>query len=493
MSMNPAQNSAHQAATDSETNLLESELREQHRQLCEGFPFVKIVRNCALGKEIVKLSPAVQAHYRSAFEHGDRRGLVHFVPASGAASRMFKDLVSALDSGDYRAVETLFDELDDFAFAPLVQAKLGLASGEQIPVNRYADVLRFVLYEEGLGYALIPKGSIHFHRYTDGSMRTAFEEHFHESVRYSHKGEEIRLHFTVPAEQEESLRTFLAGKADELGSRYGVTFRVEQSIQNPETDTPACYDDSLEWVYLSSNDRLRRPAGHGALIDNLNKLDADLVFVKNIDNVVPDSRKDIIVDWRKVLGGVLIEVRAGAFSILREADTKGLDRAKATEFSRKWLHIDVDTWTDRAIIDHINRPWRVCGMVKNEGEPGGGPFAVFEKDGSWSLQIVEKAQVDLDDPNQKALLEAATHFNPVDLVLGIRDYIGKAFDLRKYRNPDTGMRVFKTHEGRPIRALELPGLWNGSMHYWNTIFVEVPIETFNPVKTVFDLLREAHQ
>lgn len=406
---------------------------------------------------------------------------------------MFKDLVTAVDSGNLQDIRQFFERFNQFAFAPMVRVHFNLAWDTPIPVTLQKAVLEFILYTPGLGYASIPKGAIHFHRYSDGQLRTAFEEHFHEAARYAGTNEKVHLHFTIPNELRLELDVELQKLSASLSSLLKRNFIVNTSVQNPESDTPACYDDTLEWVQQPDQTLLRRPAGHGALLENLNQLDADLIFVKNIDNIVPDNRKEQVVIWRKALAGLLFDVQKLSFEILRTAESGKFDKDKAVKFIANWLHRDVLAWTDEAICDLLNRPWRICGMVPNEGEPGGGPFVVEDTDGTLSLQIVEKAQIDLADAEQKSILENATHFNPVDLVLGTKNYQGQSFDLMKYSNTNTGMRVFKTHEGKPIRALELPGLWNGSMHYWNTIFVEVPIATFNPVKTVFDLLRPAHQ
>jgi len=264
-------------------------------------------------------------------------------------------------------------------------------------------------------------------------------------------------------------------------------------LQKPSTDTPALYADDREWVRHENGEMLFRPAGHGALLENLNDLSGDLVFIKNIDNVVPDRLKAATVEYKELLAGILLDVQEGLFSHCRDFDEGDFDRESALGLLSEWFVGDFDTYSDEELYQLMNRPLRICGMVQNEGEPGGGPFFVDESGGVPSLQIVEGAQIDPDDSDQQALLKSATHFNPVDLVVSLKDHNGKSFDLMKYRNDNSGMVVDKTFEGRAIKALELPGLWNGAMHNWNTIFVEVPIVTFNPVKTVFDLRRPNHR
>lgn len=471
-----------------------SEKLEAYREaLLKGYPFIKLAENCKLGSEIHAVSDADKREFIAKYRNRQNCKVVKFVPASGAASRMFKDLFAALEGNDQsEASDEFFRSLEDFPFGESLLSIVGLP--KDFPLSDKStriDLLKALLLEEGLNYGRLPKGMIKFHKYHHSESRTAFEEHFHEAKMYAVTGNEAHLHFTIPENTQSEAKVHL----DELRTALktlGINFRVETSLQKPSTDTPAIYEDSKEWVTDENGELLLRPAGHGALLENLNELDADLVFIKNIDNVVPDHLKGITVEYKELLAGILLNVQEAVFGFSEDIDKGVLNRSACERFFQKWFAADVKNLDSNSLKAMLNRPLRVCGMVKNQGEPGGGPFLVREQDGSTSLQIVEKAQVDTNDPEQKAILESAGHFNPVDLVVSLKDYKGEPFDLMKYRNPDTGMVVSKNYHGRDIRALELPGLWNGSMHRWNTVFVEVPIETFNPVKTVFDLLRPEH-
>lgn len=479
----------------SKKGLSSDKLDAYHDILSKGYPYIKLAQNCRLGAEIQDLNPEEKTHYRKIY--AERKGIkvLKFVPASGAASRMFKDLFTFLDTGkESEAVKSFFDKLEVFPFSKPLQEILSMP--KDMPLNDSVtrlDIVKALLLEEGMNYVNLPKGLIKFHRYGDGHARTAFEEHYHEAALYAMSGNEAHLHFTIPDQTQVEVQQHLKGLTEWLSKELNVDFRIATSLQKPSTDTPAIYADDHSWALQENGDLLLRPAGHGALLENLNDLDADLVFIKNIDNVVPDHLKTPTVEYKEVIAGMLLEVQKQIFGFLRSLDEGKPDREQCSAFFKKWFHKDIQTLSDEEIRALLDRPLRICGMVKNEGEPGGGPFVVDDGDGKHSLQIVEKAQVNTEDPEQLKLLNGASHFNPVDLVVSLKNHNGEKYDLLKYRNPDTGMVVSKTHMGRDIYALELPGLWNGSMHHWNTIFVEVPIETFNPVKTVFDLLRPAHQ
>ncbi len=463
--------------------------------LLEGYPYIHLEANCKLGNEIHRFEHKEAEALRAAYREREGIKVLKFVPASGAASRMFKDLFQHLESGNENEKSALFfKELNRFAFAPLLYDVAGLSSKKAL-LNEAAkkDILKALLHRNGLNYGSLPKGLIGFHRYPDGSIRTAFEEHYHEALQYACKNGTARIHFTIPEQSREEVEVHLMELKQKMGERHEVDFEIEWSVQKPHTDTPAIYADSGDWVLEADDTILRRPAGHGALLANLDDIDADIIYVKNIDNVVPDHLKGPGKAYKELLGGVLLHVQSRLFSFLEDLEQGQLDVEGCVDFCRKWFCVDWTGMDTAALKAQLNRPLRVCGMVKNEGEPGGGPFVVRDPDGRLSLQIVEKAQVNIEDPQQRKILEGASHFNPVDLVLATKDYRGKAFSLEDFRREDTGMLVHKTHKGKDITGLELPGLWNGSMHYWNTIFVEVPIETFNPVKTVFDLLRPAHQ
>jgi hypothetical protein len=472
--------------------ITKKQMEAYKRDLEQGFPFVNLYANAEKGRDIRSYGQGETDDKRAGYtEKGDLE-IVKFVPASGAASRMFKDLFAALNEGAFgNAAAEFFENLSKFAFCERLLDTAGLELKEAYTHQEKLEILKALLLPDGMDYGQLPKGSIAFHSYGENDIRTAFEEHFYEAKLYAVKNGKSVIHFTVPAEQKKELDEYLSELKEHLSKKLEVEFTVQTSVQKPETDTPATYKETGNWARLEDDTLLFRPAGHGALIENLNQIDADVVFVKNIDNVVPDRSKWQTARYKELLAGVLLEIQKTSFEFLRASDAGTFDAESAREFLKESFSLRTDSLNQDELIDLLNRPIRVCGMVKNQGEPGGGPFIVKE-DGKTSLQIVEKAQIDLDDDSQKSLLETATHFNPVDLVLGVRDYKGRKFDLLKFRNPRTGMRVEKTLQGRPIYALELPGLWNGAMFYWNTVFVEVPIETFNPVKTVLDLVRPAH-
>lgn len=462
------------------------EMEKYRGHLLNGFPMMSLADNCRPGEEIKILSGEEGESFVGKYDGLENQKVLKFVPASGAASRMFKALHSALSEAQpNREAKEFYNQLDSFAFGKMLREVSPDGAG---PLK----LLENLLGEEGLNYAALPKGSILFHKYNNGEVRTAFEEHFYEAAAYANVNGACHLHFTVPAAFEAELKTFLADAAERIGAKLNITFQVDTSLQKEATDSPAIYVDSKEWVRDEEDQLFFRPAGHGALLENINELDADIVFVKNIDNVVNENLQEITAEHKKRLSGILVFVQHEIFKYIRQMDAGDLEIDACLQFLKKWLGINALGMSESEIRVVLHRPIRVCGMVKNQGEPGGGPFLVKEKNGFASLQIVEKAQIDIENSEQKSLLDAATHFNPVDLVLALKDHNGQAYDLRQFANPNTGMVVEKSYHGKTIKALELPGLWNGAMHNWNTVFVEVPLETFNPVKTVFDLLRPAH-
>ena len=473
-------------------NIRPGQMDDYKADLINGFPFVKLQSNALLGREIQTYDPDEIDLKCKHYENRQNLAVVKFVPASGAASRMFKDLFAALNSEELNdSANQFFRDLELFAFSDKLLDKSGIEKKENYSVQEKRKILATLLLPDGLNYGQLPQGSIEFHSYKNNKNRTAFEEHFYEAKSYATQNGMGFIHFTLPAEQKAELDTYLDGVKDVLSAELEINFEVQTSIQKPETDTPAIYIDNQDWARLEDGSLLFRPAGHGALLENLNDIDADLIFVKNIDNVVPDRSKAETARYKKLLAGVLLEFQDRVFEFLRDSESGCFDSETARKFLSESFFVDTTSLSDDDLIGLLNRPIRVCGMVKNEGEPGGGPFIV-EDEGKKSLQIVEKAQIDLGSESQNSLLKTASHFNPVDLVLGVKNYKAQKFDLLKYRNAKTGMRVEKTLRGKPIYALELPGLWNGSMYDWNTVFVEVPIETFNPVKTVLDLVRPAH-
>ena len=358
-----------------------------------------------------------------------------------------------------------------------------------------------LLETAGLNYGALPKGLLKFHKYPEGP-RTPMEEHLAEGALYAAgKSGKVNVHFTVSTEHRELFKKLVTEKVDDFAKRYGVNYYITFSEQKPSTDTIAADMDNQP--FRDNGKLLFRPGGHGALIENLNDLDADIIFIKNIDNVVPDRLKADTVTYKKLIAGVLVTLQKQVFEYLTLLDSGKYTHDQIMEmlqFLQKKLFCknpETKDLEDSVLAIYLknkfNRPMRVCGMVKNVGEPGGGPFLAYNSDGTISLQILESSQIDMDDLEKKEMFEKGTHFNPVDIVCAVRDYKGHKFDLVKYVDKATGFISYKSKNGKDLKALELPGLWNGAMSDWNTVFVEVPLSTFNPVKTVNDLLREQHQ
>ncbi len=483
----------------------------------KGFPWLDIVAPATPERGIEVLTPEEAAEAEAYCDTADVEGRSKFVPASGAASRMFKDIFAGADS-ENDAVRKLAAELEKFAFYD--PETFGTA-----PYDPCATAHK-LLDEDGLGYGKKPKGVLKFHRYPE-EVRTAIAEHFVEGQAYMKNADGgVKLIVTISPEHRELFEAAVAEIKDKYEKRYGVRYEVEFTYQDKATDTVAATPDNKPFLKADGTP-LFRPAGHGALIHNLNKVDEELVSIKNIDNVCVESMQPVTYKWKKVLMGRALELRDRIFNYIVTLDQitelrKNLadfcfipgnnvyqDDPFATpecqelcneieEFLYDELCIEMPPAKDcraraEALRAKLNRPIRVCGMVKNEGEPGGGPFIIRAADGSTSLQILESVQINPDDPAAVAALKGATHFNPVDLVCCLRDYKGDKFNLLEHVDEEAGFISSKSYEGRPLKALELPGLWNGAMSDWNTLFVEVPIETFNPVKTVLDLLRPAHQ
>jgi len=480
-------------------------VKQQIENFQQGFPYMKLVKPATIGDGIIRLDDTHLEEYISIYEEGSRDlDVIKFVPASGAASRMFKSLFSFLENGEIaEEVKKFADGLSDFAFyndLKIIISENGEDIETLIKENKYDTIIKYLLTETGLNYGNLPKGLLKFHRYSDAS-RTPMEEHLVEGATYaSGKGASINLHFTVSPDHQEKFKKHLGDVSGNYEKEYNKDFSVGFSQQKTETDTIAVNMEN-EPFYLDNGLILFRPAGHGALLANLDDLEGDIIFVKNIDNVVPDKLKKSTIAYKKALAGILLEFQGRIFEFLdileNEEELSPSLIEEMSDFLRNELCIIPPDGYEIEIKDYFfnkfNRPVRVCGMVKNEGEPGGGPFWADNPDGSVSLQVVESAQVDFDDPGQKEIATGATHFNPVDLVCAVKDFKGNYFDLAGFVDPQTGFISDKSQSGRDLKAQELPGLWNGSMSDWNTIFVEVPIETFNPVKVVNDLLRSQHQ
>ena len=495
---------------------------QQVNNFKEGFPRMELVKAATIDDGVMRVDDRQADEFIRKYEtESARLRVVKFVPASGAASRMFKALFAFAESysgsdadyqhltndPDQQPIFEFFKRIQDFAFhddLSRAQSQRELGLNESVLQRRYAEVLNTLLLDDGLNYGNLPKGLLKFHRYGDTS-RTPVEEHLVEGYHYARDADNnVYLHFTVSPEHRALFEQHVTDVKEQYEREHGAKFHVSFSEQKPSTDTIAV-DMNDEPFRNEDGTILFRPGGHGALIENLNDLDADLVFIKNIDNVVPDRLKDETYRNKKLLGGVLLAYQEKIFSYLRHLEeVKGGDEDTLEEI-REFVEDQLCTLPSQVfssmngaekvtfLIEKLDRPIRVCGMVKNEGEPGGGPFWAVASDNSTALQIVESAQVDTDDADQRAVWEGATHFNPVDIVCSLKNYEGKKFDLTHYVDPQAGFIAQKSKDGKELKAQELPGLWNGGMADWSTVFVEVPIITFNPVKTVNDLLRDHHQ
>ena len=489
-----------------------SMIENQIKRFENGFPQLNIHSVAKVGNGIMRLNEKDINHYIRLWRQAQQEGVTieKFVPASGAASRMFKNMFAFTNSGR-TAPETdfekqYFDNINHFAFYPALNKACDKIYKATIPQliqdGKYVEIAKTMLESNGLNYGFLPKALLQFHRAAGGGVHTSLEEHLEEGAQYATNGKrEVNIHFTVSPEHRKEFDKVLKAKLPAMEMVWGVKYNVTMSEQKQSTDTIAVNLDNTPYRDQDGN-LFFRPAGHGALIENLNERDADVVFVKNIDNVVPLRLRNATVRYKKAIGGYLIDVKR---HIAKHLDT--LDKgASARELKsiKKFVENRLCTRNDATagmdekqlaeyLRGKLNRPIRVCGMVLNEGEPGGGPYLAYNPDGSYSPQILEAAQIDENDPAAVVLMKSGTHFNPVDLVCYIKDYKGNKFDLKQFVDPDTGLISMKSTSGVEIKALELPGLWNGSMSDWNTIFVEVPIETFNPVKTVNDLLRPQHQ
>lgn len=495
-----------------EKGISEEKIKEQLRCFEKGFPYLGIEASASVEKGIMVIPNEKQAAYLSAWDSylTKNKRIVKFVPASGAASRMFKNLFAFL-SAEYDTPTTdfekkFFQDIQKFAFYQALNQKCIENTEKDIPAlmesGAYKKIVATLLEKEGLNYGSLPKGLLLFHTYPE-TFRTAMEEHLAEGAMYAkNNAGEVNIHFTVSPEHKALFEKLVADKCDCYENKFSVKYDISFSVQKPSTDTIAVNMDNTP--FRDKGDKLLfRPGGHGALIENLNDVEADVIFIKNIDNVVPDSFKSATIIYKKLIAGVLVSIQEKIFNYLNLIDSGKYTHAQVEEmihFLQNELctrRADIKELEDAELVLYIksklNRPLRVCGMVKNVGEPGGGPFLAVNPDGSVSLQVLESSQIDMNDPAKKALFEQGTHFNPVDLVCAVKNYKGEKFNLPEYVDKNTGFISYKSKDGRDLKALELPGLWNGAMSNWNTIFVEVPIETFNPVKTVNDLLRREHQ
>ena len=487
------------------------QVNRQLEQFKTGFPFLRLEAAASVGNGVLAPSAEERQRYIDRWNQYKAEGhqIVKFVPASGAASRMFKDMFAFVDA-DYDTPQTpfereYFDGIRKFAFREALckkcQENEGKKLGELLKEGNYKAVARQMLVKEGLNYGQLPKGLLLFHNYDDGP-RTPMEEHLVEAALYAASNGEAYVHFTVSHDHLELFKAKVVEKAGKYAEKYGVKFNISFSEQKPSTDTIAANPDGTPFRQ-DDGSLLFRPGGHGALIENLNEIAADVVFIKNIDNVVPDRLKEPTVEYKQLLAGILVTLQERAFEYLRLLDTGSYTHAQLEEIIRFVQRdlccrkADIKELEDADLVIYLrgklNRPMRICGVVKNVGEPGGGPFLTYNSDGTVSLQILESSQIDKKNDEYMRMFTEGTHFNPVDLVCATRDYKGNDFQLPDFVDPLTGFISQKSKNGRELQALELPGLWNGAMSNWSTVFVEVPLATFNPVKTVNDLLREQHQ
>lgn len=491
----------------------QEDLESQINRFKIGFPFLQIASSAQIGNGIKQLTPEeeIQAVSRWKKYLADGGEVCKFVPASGAASRMFKSLFSFVEGDSDIPTEgsdvakliadihklAFFGELDE-----VVKKLYSKTVDELIAGGEYKKVIAAIILPEGLNYGNLPKGLLTFHAYSDGTTRTPVEEQLVEGAQSATGADGVvHLHFTVSGNHRQLFADKLAAKVPALEEKMGVKFDISMSEQKASTDTVAVNPDNT--LFRENGSLVFRPGGHGALIANLNDINLAAVFIKNIDNVVPDSFRDATLQYKQVIAGCMMQAHDKIEKYLHQINSGDYtidDVRKMIDFLHKELNVrdeQMKHLEDADLVLYIkkklDRPLRVCGMVRNEGEPGGGPYIAYNADGSTSPQILESHQIDLSKDEYKVMMAQATHFNPVDLVCYIKDIDGNHYDLPKYVDPATGFISNKSLHGKELRALELPGLWNGAMSDWNTIFVEVPIETFNPVKTVNDLLRSTHQ
>ncbi|RAV28530.1 DUF4301 family protein [Sinomicrobium soli] len=503
-----------------EKEISPEEVSKQIEIFKEGIPFINLLRSATLHNGIIPVSESQRQYYVSLYEEQkEDLDVMKFVPASGAATRMFRALFHFLDGFNpdretfnayvnrkkAQDMQTFFVGVEKLPFYRDVMKALEEKHPdfERLPDDRQKYLfVHEILSEEGFDMGAYPKGLLPFHKYKTHSA-TAFEEHLYEAALYNVSGGRARLHFTISEEHTSKFDEAFKNIIRSVKEKTGIDFDVDFSFQKASTDTIAVTPQD-EPFRTEDGTLLFRPAGHGALIENLNDQEADIVFIKNIDNVVVYRYKHEMADYKKMLAGILLHYQQRIFGYARMLEETEISDTQILEV-RAFLHEELNTYTApdfykytrRYQVEHLmeklNRPLRVCGMVRNEGDPGGGPFWIKDEDGNVSLQIIESAQIDLGNRRQVKIMNGATHFNPVDIVCGIRNYRGEEFHLPDFVDERQAFITEKTREGKELKALERPGLWNGGMAFWNSVFVEVPLITFNPVKTVNDLLKPAHQ
>lgn len=484
-------------------------IEQQIETFKKGFPFINLVGISTIKKGVLSVdkedASVLAKHYESKIEGRD---IIKFVPASGAASRMFKDLLSFLNNPTEPKKEVIafFETIKLYAFFEDLKnclATNNLDIDILLTNHDYETIATYLLTEKGLNYASLPKGLLKFHRYAN-QIRTAIEEHLVEGANYARNSKAIvNLHFTVSAEHQDLFIKQIDSVKSMYENQFNVIYDISYSTQQSSTDTIAVDMNDNPFREKDGN-LVFRPGGHGALIENLNSIKGDIIFIKNIDNVVPDRLKEETYLYKKAIGGILLQTQEQIHAYLKTLENTDISDIHLNTIANTiqqdfeiQVPADFNNQTTEAkrllLIKVLNKPIRICGVVKNEGEPGGGPFLVKNTKGEISLQIVESAQIDLNNDSQKNIFDQSTHFNPVDLVCAVKDYKGNSFNLLDFVDPETGFISLKSKDGKDLKAMELPGLWNGAMANWITLFVEVPIITFNPVKTIFDLVRDTHK
>ena len=469
-----------------------------------GHNYLKLNRPCTINDGILSINKSAMDELIKLYKkEAEKFKLMKFVPASGAASRMFVEWFSALETGGFGSPainKSFLLNLKKYPFYHLI--KQNKSASKFIEQRNIKSLLDYILSATGLNFDWLPKALIPFHHYHAGETRTALEEHLFEAAQYvCSAGDVCYLHFTISQEHKKNVTEKIKAVKLKYEHRCRVKYKISYSIQSPATNMLAVDENNLPLRDAAGN-LIFRPGGHGSLLKNLQQLDADLIFIKNIDNIAPEKLLKKILPYKKMLGGLALQIQQEIFAVLHqlendEIDSRQIEAVKKycsrinmvfpRNMSRQSLKIQ-----KQIIFSSLNRPLRVCAMVRNEGEPGGAPFWVEERDGSQTLQIVEGGHVDKNNHKQMKVWSVAQYFNPVDMVCCTRNYRGEKFNLGSYVNPDAFLIMRKNEKGRSLKALESPGLWNGGMAYWNTVFVELPIIIFNPVKTVNDLLRPEH-
>lgn len=492
--------------------LTEDAVNNQIENFRKGFPKTKLLEAATVENGgILRLNDKEITHYINVYKKLSKgRKILKFVPASGAATRMFKDLyafsstyfgVAKNFEKEFPSVKEFLQHIRSFAFFEELKEcmeKSHLDFGDYMDRGDFTTVINYLLKEQYMGYGSLPKALLKFHRYGN-TPRTPLEEHIVEGAEYARNSDgTVNIHFTVSPEHRHLFRKKIADVKERYENELGIKLDISFSEQKHYTDTIAV-DEYNNPVRDEKDNLTFRPGGHGALIENLHECKADIIFIKNIDNVVPDWMKHTTIVYKQALAGMMLELQNKMFEYIEvlKNNPSEVKLVEIEKFIKNKLLFDVEQHTSiqkrkEALRKALYRPIRICGMVKNQGEPGGGPFFAKSSEREKSLQIVETAQISRNDTSQEAILSSATHFNPVDLVCGTKDYRGNRYNLRKYIDPATGFISKKTKGALTVKSQELPGLWNGAMSEWITLFVEVPLATFNPVKTVNDLLRKEH-